>query len=158
MSQCITCKRSPCGCSSRGFTVADFLAAPPPSADPVMLSFAASDLAADLTESFIAPVTGLYRLEFYAVVTATDASAGSPVLSLSYTDDSGFQAAAQPSNQNSTIGGATSLNLFAGLTEFASSCYPFEAIAGTVSISFTGGGIYGAARYSCYFRVVRLLP
>ena len=102
------------------------------------------------TPLFTAASTGLYQVNVYMTCTTADAGAGAnQSFNISYTDDSGAQTSSDLTGLDSTADGA--------FQPPVTSTLAWEVVSGhSLSYSVTGGGTYGAARYSLYITVVKL--
>lgn len=107
----------------------------------VVYSLSLTGVGADIANQILysPPSKGVFRLSMYQTVTAISSGASAVNGDLKWTDDHGPQDA----------GGISSLALNAiGQVNIV---YVLEAAAGTtINFQMTGGGTYGAARYSLY--------
>jgi len=109
----------------------------------VALTNQGSDISS--TALYTVPTTGLYYLMVYAVTTTSDAGAGATTsFDITWTDDSGAQAFAGLMVFNLTSKGAIGENNL-----------PVNLVAGSqLKYAISGGGPYGAARYSLYVSLI----
>lgn len=116
---------------------------------PTLAKVALTAQAANIgnTTLLAVPATGLYTVAVYAVTTTTDAGAGaSTTVNVGWTDDSGAQ----------TLPLGT-FDLTASKSFMSAGPGAFQVTNGSnITYSVTGGGTYGAARYSLYITVQRI--